>query len=97
MNTTTINTTALAKRIYPISYARRRFGELEKVLLDFDFVILTKNGEPFAELKKIEKRGSSTAERLKKHAGALKGTVFDNDKIVKEILTRKSRKKSIIF
>lgn len=94
---TIFDTKTLSKRIVPITYARRRFGELEKDILDLGVIILTKNGYPFVELRAIKEKTVSNAHRFAKCAGALKGTIFDNDKVVNEILKRKSRKKAIIF
>jgi len=94
---TTINTADLTKRIVPITYARRRFGELEKKIRDLGVIILTKNGRPFVEMRAVEDKKIPTSQRLAKFAGCLKGTIFDDDKIVKEILTRKSRKKPVIL
>ena len=56
------------------------------------FLILTKGGEPFAELRALPE----FKKKLIMHsAGSWKGTDLDNDKLWKEVLKRKSRKKII--
>lgn len=76
-------------RIIPITDLRRNFGEITEDILSVESFILTKGGRPFAILKAAPEL---RRERMKKSAGAWKGTDLDNDEIWKEILKRKSRK-----
>jgi prevent-host-death family protein len=74
--------------IIPITELRRRFGEITENLAEKEEIILTKGGEPFAVLRAVsgEKR-----KLMKKSLGALKNTALDDDKIWKEVETKKSR------
>ena len=77
-----------------INDLRRKFGEVEKELPYVAKFIITKKGKPFAVLSVDP---DIKREMLKKSAGAFKGTELDNDDLWKDILKRKSRKKSIIL
>ena len=79
----TIDTKTLADRIIPITYARRNFGAIAKKVIRSGFVIITINGIPALEIKNIKsKPAKSTAERLMKYVGCLKGTIFEDRKSV---------------
>jgi hypothetical protein len=82
----------LVNRIIPVTDLRRRFGEITENLEMLGEIILTRDGRPFAILKAVptEKRS-----KLLDLAGAWKNTEMDNEKIWKEVLTRKSRKNPI--
>lgn len=75
-----------------ISDLRRKFGEIEKALPFVDHFILTKKGRPFATLAATSAVKKSL---MKKTAGALRRTSFDNDALWKEVFKRKSRLKDI--
>lgn len=77
-----------------ISDLRRKFGEVEKELYHVNKFIITKKGKPFAVLSADP---SVKREMLLKLAGSLKGTELDNDKLWKDVLKRKSSKKSIAW
>lgn len=79
-------------KIIPINDLRRKFGDIEKSLPFVDRFILTKKGKPFAVLMATPE---AKKERMNELAGALKGTGLDNDEVWKEVLKRKSRKKTI--
>ena len=79
-------------RIISINDLRRRFGEIEKELPHVNRFIITKKGKPFAILSadpEIKRK------RLLEMAGIWKNTDFDDDKLWKEVLKRKSRRKTI--
>ena len=79
-------------RIISINDLRRRFGEIEKELLYVNRFIITKKGKPFAILSadpEIKRK------RLLEMAGIWKNTDLDDDKLWKEVLKRKSRRKTI--
>lgn len=75
--------------IVPITDLRRNFGGISSNLAFVDHILLTKGGRPYAILKVApeEKR-----KLLVKSFGAWKGTELDNEKLWKEVFTRKSRK-----
>lgn len=79
-------------RIVAISDLRRKFGEIEKALPHVNRFIITKRGKPFAILSADP---AVKREMLKKSAGAFVGTPLDDDKLWKDVLKRKSRKKAI--
>ena len=79
-------------RIISINDLRRRFGEIEKELPHVNRFIITKKGKPFAILSadpEIKRK------RLLEMAGIWKNTDLDDDKLWKEVLKRKSRRKTI--
>lgn len=75
-----------------ISDLRRKFGEIEEALPFVDHFVLTKKGRPFAILSATP---SIKKEKMKKTAGAFKGTKVATDAFWKDVLRRKSRKESI--
>lgn len=77
-----------------ISDLRRKFGEVEKELPFINRFIITKKGKPFAILSADS---SVKKNLLKEMAGIWKGTDLDNDKLWKDVLKRKSRKRSIVL
>lgn len=79
-------------KIIPITDLRRNFGKITEDILNVEAFILTKGGKPFAILKAAPEL---RRERMKKSAGAWKGTDLDNDALWKDILRRKSRKKDL--
>lgn len=81
-----------AIKTIPINDLRRKFGEIEKELPFVNKFIITKKGKPFAVLSADP---SIKRETLKSMAGALKGTKLNNNDLWKDILKRKSRKKSV--
>ena len=82
----------LNTKTIPISDLRRKFGEIEEMLPLVDYFTLTKKGRPFAILSATP---AVKKEILKKFAGILKNTELDNDGLWREVLKRKSRKRSI--
>jgi antitoxin (DNA-binding transcriptional repressor) of toxin-antitoxin stability system len=84
----------LYKRIVSITELRRNFGELTANLGKIDSLILTKGGEPFATLKAVPEEKMKV---LKKAAGAWKGTKLDSNKIWREVVRKKSRKRAVIL
>lgn len=79
-------------RIISINDLRRRFGEIEKALPHVNRFIITKKGKPFAILSadpEIKRK------RLLEMAGIWQNTDLDDDKLWKEVLKRKSRRKTI--
>ena len=79
-------------RIISINDLRRRFGEVEKELPHVNRFVITKKGKPFAILSadpEIKRK------RLLEMAGIWKNTDLDDDKLWKEVLKRKSRRKTI--
>lgn len=80
--------------IVPITDLRRNFGDISSNLTFVDHILLTKGGRPYAILKAApeEKR-----KFLVKSFGAWKGTELDNEKLWKEVFTRKSRKGFVKF
>ena len=78
--------------IIPITDLRRKFGKITEDILNVESFILTKGGKPFAILKAAREL---RRERMKKSAGAWKGTDLDNDALWKDVLKRKSRKKDL--
>lgn len=79
-------------KIVSITELRRNFGEITRNLATIDSLILTRGGEPFAILKAAPEVKMKI---LKKTAGSLKGTSFDNNRLWDEVFKRKSRKKQI--
>jgi len=75
-----------------ISDLRRRFGEVEKELPHVNRFIITKKGKPFAILSADP---AVKRKLLLEMAGIWKNTDLDNDKLWKEVLKRKSRRKTI--
>lgn len=75
-----------------ISDLRRRFGEIEKALPHVNRFIITKKGKPFAVLSADP---SIKRAKLLSFAGIWKNTDLDDDKLWKDVLKRKSRKKAI--
>ena len=75
-----------------ISDLRRRFGEVEKELPHVNRFIITKKGKPFAILAADP---AVKRKLLLEMAGIWKNTDLDNDKLWKEVLKRKSRRKTI--
>ena len=75
-----------------ISDLRRKFGEVERELPYVNRFIITKKGKPFAILS-----ADPTIKRkhLLEMVGIWKNTDLDDDKLWKEVLKRKSRKKII--
>lgn len=78
--------------IVAISDLRKKFGEIEAMLPYIEYITITKKGKPFATLSATSEVKKSV---LKKFAGSFKSTDMDDDKIWKEVLKRKSRKKPI--
>jgi len=87
-----VNYLSNAIKTIPINDLRRKFGEIEKELPFVNKFIITKKGKPFAVLSADP---SIKRETLKSMAGALKGTKLNNNDLWKDILKRKSRKKSV--
>ena len=83
-----------AIKTIPINDLRRKFGEIEKELPFVNKFIITKKGKPFAVLSADP---SVKRETLRSMAGALKGSGLDNNGLWRDILKRKSRKKSVIL
>ena len=79
-------------RIISINDLRRRFGEVEKELPHVGKFTITKNGKPFAVLSADP---SIKRKLLMEMAGIWKNTELDDDKLWKEVLKRKSRKRAI--
>ena len=75
-----------------ISDLRRKFGEVERELPYVNRFIITKKGKPFAILS-----ADPTIKRkhLLEMVGIWKNTDLDDDKLWKEVIKRKSRKKII--
>lgn len=78
--------------IIPITELRRRFGEITANLPFIDRLILTKDGKPFAILKSAPEVKRAL---LKKTAGSLKNTEFEDATFVKKMLKKKSRSRTI--
>ena len=81
-----------ADKTIAISALRRKFGEIEKELPYVNRFIITKKGNPFAILTadpEIKRK------RLLEMAGIWKNTDLDDDKLWKDVLKRKSRRKII--
>mgnify|MGYP001583817643 CR=1 FL=1 len=75
-----------------INDLRRRFGEVERKLPFLDYVLVTKQGKPFAILSATPE---AKRELMKQTAGAFKGTKLETDDIWKEVLKKKSRRVDI--
>lgn len=78
--------------IVAISDLRKKFGEIEAMLPYIEYITITKKGKPFATLSATSEVKKAI---IKKFAGSLKNTNMDDDKIWKEVLKRKSRKKPV--
>lgn len=87
-----MKTISINPKVIAISDLRRRFGEIEAALPYVDEFILTKKGRPFAVLTAapIIKRRF-----MKKMAGVFRNTELADEELWKDVLKRKSRKKTI--
>lgn len=79
-------------KIIAINDLRRKFGEIEKELPYVNRFIITKKGKPFAILSADP---AIKRKRLLEMAGIWKNTDLDDDKLWKDVLKRKSRRKII--
>ena len=75
-----------------ISDLRRKFGEVERELPYVNRFIITKKGKPFAILSADP---AIKRKHLLEMVGIWKNTDLDDDKLWKEVIKRKSRKKII--
>lgn len=74
--------------IIPVTDLRRNFGEITSNLPEKEPLVLTKGGEPFAILKSAPE---VKRKKLKKAAGAWKGTALDSDDVWDKVAERRSR------
>jgi len=82
------------RRIISITELRRNFGEITKELPFVESLILTKGGEPFAELKAVPGEKKKVMMGV---AGAWKNTELDKDKLWEKVFERKSRRRSLVI
>lgn len=93
-----MNTLGTKRPTVTINDLRKRFGEIERSLPYIDHVTITKNGKPFARISPLSSKRNtqhSAADRFSKYFGIWKDTDMDSDKFWKDILARKSRKKTV--
>ena len=79
-------------RTIAINDLRRKFGEIERELPYVNRFIITKKGKPFAILSADP---AIKRKQLLEMVGIWKNTDLDDDKLWKEVIKRKSRKKII--
>lgn len=70
----------------------RNFGDYTKILPEVEKLVLTRDGRPFAEVKIVPEEKNK---KLLTFFGLWKGTDLDDDKLWKNVLIRKNRKKPI--
>ncbi len=79
-------------KIISVTELRRKFGEIAKHLADYDSVILTRGGRPFAVLRPTSE---ARREYWEKARGAWKDSALDDDGIWEKTREKASRKNTI--
>lgn len=79
-------------KIIPITDFIRKFGAYADLLPTLDSLILTRDGRPFATVRATPEEKNR---QLLSFFGIWKGTSLDNDRLWKNVLKRRNRKKLI--